>query len=115
MANETVPREQGILAKLFREQQFGPQYQQLPTQDRLGLLQGAIKAGQEPSEQDIEILRRLRALRTEEGAAIPTPQLTPQDEGPGFLGSLWQFFTGRQVVDPLGPLKEPGYSGPASR
>jgi hypothetical protein len=115
MPEQFVPREEGILYKIFQNQGAGRAYQRLDPRQRLDLMQNAMRQGQQPSEQDSEILQRLRAMQESQNGPQNVPQLAAPDQNQGFLSSLFQFISGREPVDPLEALKQPGYSGPASR
>lgn len=115
MPGQFVPREEGILYKLFQQQGMGQQYQGMDPRARLDLLQNAMRQGQQPSEQDNEILRRLRSMQEAQNAPQNTAPLAPPEPEPGILSRLFQFMSGREPVDPLEALKRPGYSGPPSR
>ena len=90
-------------------------YRGMAVPQRLEMLQAPMGAGQQLSEADQGLLSLLRARREQEMVPQNAPQMAPQDQGPGILGRLFQFFTGRQAIDPLEDLKRPGYAGRPSR
>ena len=94
-------------------------YRGMSVPQRLQMLQTPMGAGQQLSPDDESLLRLLRARREQEmgprNAVQMAPPMAPEDQGPGMLGRLFQFFSGRQAVDPLEDLKRPGYAGPRSR
>ena len=94
------------------------QYRGMPVDERLAMLQGPYFSDRESmSPEDLRLFQLLSQRRRQEQGSAPqdASQLAPQGEGPGALARLFQFFSGRQAVDPLEQLKKPGYSGPASR
>jgi len=92
-------------------------YRDMPVDERLAMLQGPYfndKAGMSPADLQLFKLLSERHRREQTSGDQNMPQMAPQDQGPGMLGRLFQFFSGRQAVDPLESLKRPGYSGPPS-
>jgi hypothetical protein len=89
-------------------------YRAMSVPQRLDMVQAPMGAGQELSPDDQGLLQILRARREREMASQSAPQIAPE-ENQGFLSRLFQFMSGRQPVDPLEALKQPGYAGPASR
>lgn len=98
-SSQYAPREQGILFRAFQNAEMGPKYQNMDVPQRLGLLQDAMKAGEQPSLQDMELLKRLRQMQEVEMRA-PQAASPPQ-------GLLQRMFGGAQ--DPLGALKNQDY------
>lgn len=111
-----MPNKFPSLAELARNNP--DQYRNMPVEERLAMVQApyfADKASMSP--EDLGLFQLLSARHRRETARDTAPQqpLAPPDSGPSFLGSLFQFFSGRQAVDPLEDLKRPGYAGRPSR
>lgn len=115
MPGQYAPREEGILYQMFQQQGAGQRYQEMDPRARLDLMQNAMQQGRQPSEQDTEILRRLRSMQEGQNGPPNVAQLAPPEQNPGFLSRLFQFMSGRQPVDPLEALKQPGYAGRPSQ
>jgi len=111
-----MPQNYPSLAQLAQNDPAA--YQAMPVTQRLGMVQQPYFSDKESmSPQDLQLMKLLsarnrREAQTAQGPAVP---LAPEAEGPGMLGKLFQFFTGRQAVDPMEDLKRPGYAGRPSR
>lgn len=93
-------------------------YRDMPVDERLAMVQQPYFSDRsQMSPEDVQLFKLLTARRRREQAPAPqnVPQMAPQENQPGILGRLFQYFSGREAVDPLEALKRPGYAGPRSQ